>query len=611
MFVDSESDNQPPVRHQHWLFALILLSLAANLLYPGEVFPQSKFLLIFVSLLTFLVSWMNELRKGISHAFGKTIAQTFLPLLVLIPSFVGSINGFRSQGVFWLLFSYACLFLSLRILKLEDHTVVTSLAFICGVAFLINLFCIYQYFFGLSDLKEILMQTKAVDADFKEALLTRVSTRRVFAHFALPNTLAGFLATVFPLQLFLGIVAFGRPGLDQAGSSQSIVRRLQTPWAKPFLLFQIALSFMVLALTQSFGGWVCFFGSALLLVLLLFKGKKVPMRSILPGLIAFLSVVILWMIWIAQKRGFGLLNIEASGNPVALRLINYRIALLIFRDFLWSGVGLGNYGSIFPVYQTLSDRVTQYTHNTILQLLSECGICFAGLMAFLVFQCVRNRKTWLTAVPTENALQKFLRICLLSSIFAWFIHNLLDINFYFPSLGALGVFILAILFRPASSVKGIEGPFRHLTKRQQSLLNAAFLFAFSILSVFALRFYLAETFDSLAMEFTRANQFKKALTWADKAVALDQRNASALILQSKLKLQIASETGPLEKTALVDVKLAYQKAARLDPYNAEYHFQLSKILQALGEIEMAGQERKIAIRLFPAEARYRDDSKLR
>ncbi len=639
MFVHSESANQPAIRHQPWVFALILLSLAANLLYPGEVFSQSKFLLTFVSFLTFLASWLNEIRIGISVTTGKIVAMAFLPLLVLIPSFLGTINGFRSQGVFWLFFSYACLFLTLRFLKLEKHSIVTSLAFICSVAFLINLYCIYQYFFGFSDLKEILMQSKDVDADFREALLTRVGTQRVFAHFALPNTLAGFLSTVLPLQFFLGIVAFGRKELDPVGSSPSIVRLLRSSWVKLVLLFQMVLSFLVLALTQSFGGWVCFLGSTLVLVLLLFKGKKLPMRFILSGLIVFLSVLIFWMIWIAQKRGFGLLNLEASGNPIALRLVNYRTALLIFRDFLWGGVGLGNYGSIFPVYQIHSDRVTQYAHNTILQLLSECGICFAALLAFLVFRCRKTWKKWMAGSRTDDALQKLLQTCLLSSISAWFIHNLLDINFYFPSLGALGVFIFSMLFRPLKSLNGNQDSFHPafghplpkgeglgvreqpqsddphaslimspcIPKRHVMILNVTFLFVFSIVSIFALRFYLAETFFSLAMDFTQANQFKKAMGWIDKAVALDQHNAPALVLQSKLKLQIASERGSLGKTALLDLKLAYQKGTRLDPYNAEYHFQLGKIMQALGEIDMAGQEKRKARELFPAEAKYRNN----
>jgi hypothetical protein len=45
----------------------------------------------------------------------------------------------------------------------------------------------------------------------------------------------------------------------------------------------------------------------------------------------------------------------------------------------------------------------------------------------------------------DDSRQGFLKVCLEASLAAWLIHNLLDIDLYFPSLGSLGVFLLGFL----------------------------------------------------------------------------------------------------------------------------------------------------------------------
>ena len=88
-----------------------------------------------------------------------------------------------------------------------------------------------------------------------------------------------------------------------------------------------------------------------------------------------------WLAWTSYKRGFRLWNLSAAENPITLRLITYRTALDIFRDFPVTGVGLGNYGTLNPRYQTSPRLVTQFAHNTPLQLLSEGGVVLiAGLL---------------------------------------------------------------------------------------------------------------------------------------------------------------------------------------------------------------------------------------
>jgi len=180
------------------LFGAILVSLAANLLYPGEVFFQSRFLFVIISILAFLITFISQYRAGDSRQTIKLVGVVFFPLLFLVLPTFKTINASRSQDVFWLFFAYACLFATLQLMRIEFAHLLLSLLFLVVIAFCIDLFSIYQYFFGLSDLKALVMHSTVLDEKLKSGVLTRITTRRVFANFPLPNTLAGFVSMMLP-----------------------------------------------------------------------------------------------------------------------------------------------------------------------------------------------------------------------------------------------------------------------------------------------------------------------------------------------------------------------------------------------------------------------------
>ncbi len=48
-----------------------------------------------------------------------------------------------------------------------------------------------------------------------------------------------------------------------------------------------------------------------------------------------------------------------------------------------------------------------------------------------------------------------------------------------------------------------------------------------------------------------------------------------------------------------------EEAVRLDPYNAEFHFELSRVYQGLGNEKLSDESRARAVALFPSEPKYR------
>ena len=102
-------------RTQSWIFMLLLFALSANLFYPGEIFFQSKYLLISVALLAALLACICELRSPTNDDIAKNLLISFLPFLAILPSFFSTINAHRSLELFVVVFRLCLsLFLSER-----------------------------------------------------------------------------------------------------------------------------------------------------------------------------------------------------------------------------------------------------------------------------------------------------------------------------------------------------------------------------------------------------------------------------------------------------------------------------------------------------------------
>ena len=595
-------------RMQSWIFVLLLFALSANLLYPGEIFFQSKYLLISVALLAALLACICELRSPTDDEIEKHLLISFLPFLAILPSFYSTINAHRSLELFVLFFGFACLFFYLNVAIPSRAEILRAIFFLCLVAFAVNLYCVYQYFIGLSKLKSLLAHTESMDPGFKSALLTRVSSGRVFGNFALPNSLAGFVCMMLPLQLFLAYSAClsSNPICAAEWRNSEVLLKIisQNPFIRFALILQVALGLVVLILTQSFGGWLCLLVSVSFLSSYWIKKKKMSLRTVLLPLIFIALAIGAWIFWVSMRRGFGLLNFSIYENPITLRWLNFKVALLIFRDFPWSGVGLGNYGTINPVYQQSVVNVTQYTHNTFLQLLSECGIPFLIFSLLVAVLLVRG---WLRLGPAKQSDPEqpgLLQISLLVSLSAWLVHNLIDINLYFPSLGGLGIFLLALYHLQARPYTRINAGHSRFPSVLQRAFLLALLVSVTILAIYAVKSYYAQTLATRAIEYAETRDFPEAKAWLERAMRIQKRDASLVFLYSNLILRNSFDKGNLNQATLLDLEKNYRRATELDPYNSEYHFQLSRILTALGEDEPSIVEKRRAQALSPAEPRY-------
>jgi O-antigen ligase len=574
----------------------LLVAVAINLLYPGEVFFQSRYLLILVSSLACAIVVYHEYRRGISNVTLRHLAFAFLPIASALPSLVWTTNQDRSQEVFLLFFSYACLLFCLWRCS-SRAALLPSLSALIVIALAVEGHALYQHFRGLEALKAELMRHTTMDADFRSALLARVQSGRIFANFSIPNTLAGLITMILPIQAGLLGASFAPSRLMAV--SPGWVRILTSLWVRLALMFMSMLSLWVLALTQSFGGWV---GLCCSLATVLFVWLSPRRRGIdwivVAGLLLMLAGGCL--AWTSHKRGFRLWNLEAAENPITLRLISYRTAVDIFRDFPATGVGLGNYGILNPRYQSSPRLVTQFAHNTPLQLLSEGGlVLLAGLLCAAAL-AMRLKRT--TPIQSQARCRDPLCLGMIGSLTAWSVHNGLDIDLYFPSLGALGFVVFGFL----SNYRGpsAEGHRAH-SSRLAGVAVVLVELAVGLAFLTGLRFSVSRSLLDLARVSASTNSFREANRYAGWAVWIRPKDAAGIILQGKLETQRLKQEGKPTTELLQTLSQSLEEGTRLDPYNAEIHFDLSRVYEAIGNQQLSLKSRSKAIALFPSESRYR------
>ena len=126
-----------------------------------------------------------------------------------------------------------------------------------------------------------------------------------------------------------------------------------------------------------------------------------------------------------------------------LRLGYWRVGLRILQHYPLTGVGLGNFGVIYPRYQFLGADDVKQAHNDYLQILCETGI--PGGLLFCVFW------GWVLIwgarrlISTPDTHERLFLGGLYAGILAFLLHACVDFNFYNPSLATFQ-YLLAGLF---------------------------------------------------------------------------------------------------------------------------------------------------------------------
>ena len=131
------------------------------------------------------------------------------------------------------------------------------------------------------------------------------------------------------------------------------------------------------------------------------------------------------------------ITISELADPASMRLrVSYwRVGMRMFLDNPWTGVGLGNFGVAYPVYQGITDGDVREAHNSFLQIFCETGI--VGGILFILFWCVVLLSMISALLKEQDRLHFILLAGGFCGLLAFLGHAFIDINFSHPGLGML------------------------------------------------------------------------------------------------------------------------------------------------------------------------------
>jgi len=205
--------------------------------------------------------------------------------------------------------------------------------------------------------------------------------------------------------------------------------------------FAVAVQIASMLLSGSRGGVISLTAEALVLVVLLGRtsGARDRGKLLVPTATAMVMAGLLF-IWMdpgnAGKRlgtvvSFGNSSEVAWGDRKAIVLDCFRI----LRSHPWVGIGLGNFQTVYPQYQSFpSDLVWEHAHNDFIEALVETGlvggvlICWALVVFFRLAlkrlpRHMNDRRGWVQAGAA-------LGCCGL------IVHSLFDFNLHIPANAA-------------------------------------------------------------------------------------------------------------------------------------------------------------------------------
>ncbi|MEM0985544.1 MAG: O-antigen ligase family protein [Pseudomonadota bacterium] len=252
--------------------------------------------------------------------------------------------------------------------------------------------------------------------------------------FSNPNHQASFLVMVMPLSLALVLEK-----RREIGSADGQIG-----------LFIITVGlFLLLAVgifaAQSNAGFGLLAGIIPLCILLAFpKRMKDSLHIVLPILFCALAIGVATMVY----AGLDPRQLLAEEGSPASRPEVWKQGLVIARDHLPFGTGLGTFEYVYPLYETegmITNRYMNAAHNEYLQAVIELGVVGALLVgAGVLFWGVLAAGAWAGKANNEGRIRRAASLSILVVI----LHSIVDYPLHAPLYMAVAAIFAGILCLP-------------------------------------------------------------------------------------------------------------------------------------------------------------------
>jgi O-antigen ligase len=234
------------------------------------------------------------------------------------------------------------------------------------------------------------------------------------------------------------LLAFSK--IEPRGNWQRrLVTSLEFVSAHTAQLIMLFILLMALVLTHSRGGMTATFSGITALMLMisiapsLGRFRRIGRWGMLPFAVFLIVLVIGGNVTLGR-----LLTADIDAQQ---RLTVYQLTLQAIGDYPLSGIGLGSFASVFPVYRTAA--ISSYfdlAHNEYLQNLLELGIpvagCLFAALGWLVLRCISGVRT-----RQRDAIFPCLGVA--ASVLVG-LHSVIDFSLQIPAVTVTYMFLLGI-----------------------------------------------------------------------------------------------------------------------------------------------------------------------
>ena len=291
-------------------------------------------------------------------------------------------NVYAARIISWEMLGMACCFFAIR--QATVHTQEQKIIFnaLLATAFAVVIFGLYQYFWEMPALREqygnnieklrkdfVEQSSGAIDPDnnFLDQLRIRVMQTHIYSTFSHPNTLASFLALMFPSALALAVAAWFN--------------------SKRKILFPMALGIagaFIFAIWANFSrGAMASISLVLISAVALYLWHTFPAKRLwLLASIAIVSISAV-MIWKTNSLA-GIFKKESSGG-LSARIDYWKGTWKMIDQYPLLGVGPGNFGNSYARFmnENALEKIKD-PHNFALELWSSAGIIALLLFAMVI-----------------------------------------------------------------------------------------------------------------------------------------------------------------------------------------------------------------------------------
>lgn len=266
--------------------------------------------------------------------------------------------------------------------------------------------------------------------------------QRVTSVYGHPNNLGLYLGRVWPIAAALALALFWERRAGRAGSRGLLL----------LAAVGALCAFGGLLVSFSRGAWLGAAAALAALALLLAPNLRATLRRFwwLLALLALLAA------GGAAAAAFGIERFNLFGETSAIRLRTWASALAMIRDHPLFGVGLDQFGRLYPQYidpalAETNERFTAHPHNLLLDIWLRMGLLGLLIFGWLLARFFRQAAgAGQPPIAPRTPLRAF-RAGLIAAMTAGLVHGLVD-NFYFwPDLAFAFWLLLALAVASSGS----------------------------------------------------------------------------------------------------------------------------------------------------------------